>query len=406
MPVFNRATLSLAVFLAGVACSKKPQQAAGPPDPSMFPPVPVSIAKATQESVPLEVSGVGNVEAVSTVQVRSRVTGQLTKVHFTEGQRVAKDQLLFQIDPRTFQDALRQAEAAVARDRAEIRSAEASLARDLAQARNADAEAARYAQLVKAGDISRSQADKVRTSAEVFRESAHAAEAVIEKSKAALQADIAAVDQAKLLLSWCEIRAPFAGRTGPLLIHAGNLVKENDTPIVVIHQMSPIHVTFTVPEQHLDTIRRLAGTRKLPVRVSFQNSSTELERGQLAMIDNAVDTATGTIRLKAAFENKSGALWPGQFVNATLTLDTLDNATVVPAEAVQAGQQGQFVFAVKSDQSVEIRPVTPGRSVAGRMVIQSGVAPGDTVVTDGHLRLFPGAKIQPVDAKKIQDTKL
>ena len=408
MRVFARALLALAIVFGGVACNKKAENAAaaGPPNPAMFPPVPVSIAKATQESVPVEVGGVGNVEAMSTVQVRSQVAGQLIKVHFSEGQNVAKDQLLFEIDPRPYRDALRQAEAAVARERAEIRSAEAALARDLAQAKNADAEAARYAQLVKAGDISQSQADKVRTSSEMFRESARSAEAVIEKSKAAVESNLAAVDQAKRQLSWCEIRAPFAGRTGPLLIHAGNLIKENDTPLVVVHQMSPIYVSFTVPEQHLADIRRLQGAGRLPVRVSFQNTTTELERGRLALIDNAVDPATGTIRLKAAFDNKSGALWPGQFVNATITLDTLNNATVVPAEAVQVGQQGQFVFAVKSDQSVEIRPVTPGRSVAGRTVIQTGVAPGDTVVTDGQMRLFPGMKIQAVDAKKIQDTKL
>ena len=406
MPVPARFVIALAIVLTGVACNKKPEQAAGPPNPAMFPPVPVSIAKATQESVPVEIGGVGNVEAISTVQVRSQVSGQLMKVHFSEGQNVAKDQLLFEIDSRPFRDALRQAEAAVARDRAEIRSAEAALARDQAQAKNADAEAARYAQLVKAGDISQSQADRVRTSSEMFRESAHAAQAVIEKAKAALQSNLVAVETAKRQLSWCEVRAPISGRTGPLLTDAGNLVKENDTPLVLIHQVSPIYVSFTVPEQHLADIRRLQAHGRLPVRVSLQNTATELERGRLALIDNAVDSATGTIRLRASFDNKGGALWPGQFVNATITLDTLNNATVVPAEAVQTGQQGQFVFAVKSDQSVEIRPVTPGRSVAGRMVIQNGVAPGDTVVTDGHMRLFPGVRIQPVDPKKIQDTKL
>ena len=214
----------LALLLAGVACNKKPEPAAGPPNPALFPPVPVSIAKVTQESVPVEVGGVGNVEAIATVQVRSQVAGPLIKVHFREGEQVEKGQLLFEIDPRAFREALRQAEAAVVRDRAAIRSAEASLARDRAQAKNADAEEARYSQLVKQGDISQAQADRVRTSSDMYRESVRASEAMIEQSKAAVESDLAAVDQARLQLSWCQIRSPITGRTGPLLVDAGNLV--------------------------------------------------------------------------------------------------------------------------------------------------------------------------------------
>jgi len=378
-----------------LACKQKPatQAAQGPPV------VPVAVARATQESVPREIRAVGSVESAATAQIRSQVAGQLVTVHFTEGQSVAKDQLLFEIDRRPFEEALKQAEAAVVRDRAEIRQAQATLARDSAQLKNAMAEAGRYDELSRAGVISRSQHERVQTDANVYRESTRASEAVIERAQAALQADLAAVDKAKLELSWCSIRAPFAGRTGAVLVHAGNLVKANDTVLVVLHQISPIYVTFTAPERYLNDIRRLSSTHKLGV-------SVDALRGQLALIDNAVDSATGTIRLKAAFDNRTGTLWPGQFVNAVLTLDRVDNATVVPAEAIQTGQQGSFVYVVKNDQSVEIRPVVSGASANGKSIVQEGVKPGEVVVTDGHLRIFPGAKVKPVDSSKIDAVKL
>jgi multidrug efflux system membrane fusion protein len=373
--------------------------------PAGPPVVPVSAVKATQESVPTELHVVGTVEASAIVQIKSQVAGELVSVSFTEGQNVAKDQLLFKIDSRPYEEALRQAEAAVVRDRAQINQAEASLARDTAQARYAQTDADLQTALNRDGLASKSQADQSRTNAAASRESARATQATIETAKAALLADEAAVAKARLDLGYCEIRAPLAGRTGNLLVHPGNLVKVNDVPLVVIHRVSPIFVNFSVPEQHLSAVRRLNAARRLPVRVSLQDDPKRSATGFLSVIDNTVDTTTGTIHLKATFENRDGMLWPGQFVNTVLTLDTIQNATVVPFEAVQTGQQGQFVFAIKPDNTVEMRPVTTGRAFGTMIVIDKGIAPGDTVVTDGQLRLFPGAPVKLVDPGKLEAAK-
>jgi multidrug efflux system membrane fusion protein len=379
------------LFLGGCKKEQVKTAAAGPPV------VPVSVAKATEEPAPTELRVVGTVDASSVVQVKSLVPGQLERVAFTEGQTVAKGDLLFVIDKRPFLEALRQAEAAVGRDKAQISQAEAVLARDSAQAKFAETDAARYAELSKAGVVSKSQYDQSRTSADVSREAARATQASIESAKAALEADQAAVGNAKLNLSYCEIHAPISGRTGNLLVHAGNLVKVNDAPMVVINQVSPVFVNFAAPERHLAAIRRLSAARKLPVLARANDNPGREARGELSLIDNAVDTNTGTIKLKATFGNQDRMLWPGQFVTVVLTLDT-QPATLVPTEAVQSGQHGSFVYVVKPDNHVEIRPVTTGRAVAGKTVIEKGVAAGDTVVTDGHLRLFPGAEIKAVDA--------
>jgi len=372
-----------------------PPAAAGPPV------TPVAVAKVSQEAVPTDLRAVATVEASAIVQIKSQIAGELVSVNFVEGQNVAKGDLLFRIDSRPYEEAVRQAEADVTRDRAQIDQAVASLARDNAQAQYAANDAALQAALHKDGLASRSQADQSRTNAAVSRESARATEASIASARAALEADQAAVAKAKLDLSYCEIRAPISGRTGNLLVHPGNLVKVNDVPLVVINQDSPIFVNFSVPEQHLAAIRRLSTGRRLPVRVSSQDDPGRTATGYLSVIDNAVDTTTGTIHLKATFENGDRMLWPGQFVTAVLTLDTIQNATVVPSEAVQAGQQGQFVFAVKPDNTVEIRPVTVGRSFGNRTIIEKGLAPGDTVVTDGQLRLFPGAPVKAVEPGKL-----
>src|SRR5208283_2949918 len=205
----------------------------------------------------------------------------------------------------------------------------------------------------------------------------------------------------KLDLSYCEIRAPISGRTGNLLVHAGNLVKVNDVPLVAIHQIAPIFVNFSVPEERLPAIRRLSTNRKLEVGVSSQDDPGRTATGFLSVIDNTVDATTGTIHLKATFEHADRMLWPGQFVTATLTLDTIQNAVVAPADAVQSGQMGSFVYAVKADNHVEIRVVTTGATWHSKVVIASGLRPGETVVTDGQLRIFPGAQIVPVDAAKL-----
>jgi len=385
------------ITFAFASCNKqaaKPAMA-GPPV------VPVSLAKATVENIPTEIRVIGTVEASAIVQVKSQIAGELTGVHFTEGQNVAKGDLLFDIDPRPYEDALHQAEAAVERDRAQIAQAEATLAQNNAQARYAESDAKLQSDLRQGGLTSRSQFDQSQANADAAKAVTRATQASIDSARAALNADTAAVAAAKLNLIYCQIHAPISGRTGNLLVHGGNLVKVNDVPLVVIHQVSPIFVNFSAPEQHLPAIRRLSANHKLGVRVESKDDPGRSASGYLTVIDNTVDNTTGTIHLKATFVNHDGMLWPGQFVTAVLTLDTVDNATVVPSEAVQNGQQGQYVYAVGADNAVQIRPVQVARALGNRTIIAKGVSPGDTVVVDGQLMLFPGAHVKPVDASKV-----
>ena len=328
--------------------------------------IPVMATTVAQKDVPLQVKAIGTVEAYSTVAVRSNVTGEITDVHFTEGQDVKKGQLIFTIDRRPFEAALNQAQA--------------NLARDIAQANNAQTQAERYTHLVQQGVVSRDQADSYRTAAETAR--------------AVVEADKAAVERAQVELSYCSIFAPINGRTGNLMIHQGNLVKANDTPVMVsINQVAPIYVTFAIPEQNLADVKKYMAAGKLKVAAVIPNDARPAE-GQLSFVDNTVDTATGTIKLKGTFANDDRRLWPGQFVDAVLTLTTQPNALVVPSQAVQTGQQGQFVFVIKPDLTVESRPVTVGRSVENQSIILAGLQAGERVVTDGQLRLVPGAKVE------------
>jgi multidrug efflux system membrane fusion protein len=391
---------ALALFaLALTGCGKQQAQALGG-----MPPVPVSTAVAAEETVPVQVRVIGTVEPSITVQIKSQVAGELTGVHFTEGTDVHKDDLLFEIDPRPYREALAQAEASVARDRAQLAQAQANLARDQAQAKSAEADAYRYEELAKENVASAMQATQQRATADAARESVRADQAAIESARASLDSDQSAVARAKLDLAYCEIRSPISGRTGNVLVHAGNLIKVNDVALVVVNQIAPIFVSFGVPEEQLSAIRRHGDG--LAVEASTDAEPGRIARGHLKVIDNAVDTNTGTIKLKAVFENGERLLWPGQFVNVVLTLDTQSNATVVPSEAVQDGQRGQFIFVVKPDQTVESRPVMVTRTIGRKTVIAKGVTPGETVVTDGQLRLFPGAKIQPVPAGKVDSQAL
>ncbi len=382
----------LAVLILS-GCQSRKTQAAG-----FAPVVPVTIAKASVQSVPLEIRVVGNVEPSSRVEVKSQIAGELMSVHFTEGQDVKPGDLLFEIDPRPYREALRQAEAAVDKDRAQLGQAQATLQRDQVQSRFAESDAGRYDALAKEGVVSKQQRDQSQTNSDVLKESIRADNAAAESAQAALVSDQAAVDSAKLNLSYCEIRSPIAGRTGNLLVHAGNLVKVNDVALVVINRITPVFVSFNVPEEHLEAIRRYSAQRRLAIQVTSRDDPGTKATGYLTVVDNTVDNQTGTIHLKGTFDNQTRVLWPGQFVNVVLTLDTAQNATVIPAEAVQAGQKGQFVYVVKADKTVEPRIVSVGRTVERRVIINKGVNPGETVVTDGQMMLFPGAHIMPVAA--------
>lgn len=329
--------------------------------------VPVVVVTAAQKSVPVQIRAVGNVEPYSTVAVKSQVTGVLQKAHFREGEDVKKGQLLFTIDPRPFEAALKQAEA--------------NLARDSAQLRNLREQERRYAELVEKQYVSREQYDQIKTNAD-------AAEAVVNANKAA-------VENAKVQLSYCYIYAPIDGRVGSLLVNEGNLVRVNDgTPLVVINQVNPINVTFAVPEQHLIDLRRHMKTGKLQVDAAFPADEGRPERGRLEFVDNAVDRATGTIKLKGVFANSERRLWPGQFVNVALTLTTQADAVVIPSEAIQVGQEGQHVFVVKEDNRVEMRPVTLGQTNEGEAIIVTGLAAGERVVREGQFLLGPGSRVE------------
>src|ERR1051326_1827729 len=401
--MFHVRVAASALIILICSCSPTPQAKSGGP---AFPPVPVIVGQATKESVPIQVQSVGNVEAFSTVEVKAQVAGPIVSVKFAEGSIVKQGDPLFEIDPRPFRETLKQVEASVAKDEAQLRVAEANLARSRAQLKNAKAESVRFEQLSKEGISTQQQEDQIKTNAEVVEHGVSADEASIESIRATLESDRAAVEQAKLNLDYCTIRAPITGRAGNLLVHAGNLVKANgDTPMIVINQISPVFVMFGVPERYLSTIAFQRVQQKLAVDASPDKNQEKVAHGTLAVIDNAVDPTTGAIRLKAIFDNKDGRLWPGQFVNISITLEKR-SAVLVRSEAVQAGQNGPFLYIVKSDQSVEPRPVVVGQTVRDSVIIEKGLTAGEAVVTDGQSRLFPGAKVKSASNPSEQPAKL
>jgi multidrug efflux system membrane fusion protein len=350
-------TLTLSLLLSACAGTK-----AAPP---AMPPVPVLAATVQQKDMPLQVQSIGAVEAYSTVAVKTQITGELTGVYFREGQDVKKGDLLFTLDKRSFE--------------ADLKKQEGNLARDIAQAALAHTQAQRYAALLKEGVIAKEQYDQIQSNADAM--------------DAAVAADKAAVENSHVQLVYCSIYSPINGRVGSLLIHQGNMIKANDVPLVNINQIEPIRVSFTVPEQHLAQIKRFAAEGRLPVKALIPNDDKPAT-GKLSFIDNTVDQATGTIKLKGEFANADRRLWPGQFVDTVLTLNTQPNAIVVPSQAVNTGQQGQYVFVIKPDMTVETRAVKVNRSAGGQSVIEQGLSQGERVVTDGQLRLVPGAHVE------------
>ena len=368
-PVFGMILMASAV--AAVACSGGEAVSTTPPaggrgGGANAPAVPVTTAVAVQKSVPLSVQGIGTVIAASTVTVRAQVTGELTSVNFVEGDEVQEGQVIVTIDKRPLEAALQQMQAA--------------LDRDVAQAANARSQATRYQDLLKRGIATKEQVDQIMTNAAAL--------------DATVELDKANVENAKVQLQYATIRAPLTGKTGLLQVLPGNLVRATDTtPIVTINKITPVYVSFSVPEAMLPDLKRYMARGKLAVTALPPNDQGAPAEGLINFIDNAVDPTTGQIKVKGTFPNTDRHLWPGQFVNVSVTLSTEPNAIVVPSLAVQTGQQGTYVFVVKSDQTVDLRPVTVERTAGDQSVIKTGVKPGETVVTDGQLRLNPGTRV-------------
>lgn len=359
-PLLSASLLALAAVLAG-GCKNGNART---PRPT----VPVTVAAVEQRSVPYEISAIGTVTPIQTVAIRAQVSGTIQRVAFQEGDEVQPHQLLFQLDARPFQASLDQVLA--------------NLAKDKAQLVNANQQVARYQQLVQNDLATQEQFDQLKANADA--------------AEAALTADSAAVQTARLNLEYATIRAPIAGRTGNLLLREGNLVPTNGpTPLVVINQIRPIAVSFSVPQKYLDDIERFNAQHPLVVEIRPGDDSTTTLTGRLTFINNQVDTSTGTIQLKATFENAQRRLWPGEFVAPVrLVLSVERDALTIPSQAVMTGQNGTYVYVVNADRTARTQDVTVGRTVDDYVVIAKGLAAGQQVVTDGQLRLVPGARVE------------
>jgi membrane fusion protein, multidrug efflux system len=356
--------------------------------------VPVTVAISQAKDVPVEVQVIGHVEAYSTISVKAQVTGELTKAYFQEGDYVKKGDLLFTIDRRPLEAALNQAIANAARDEAALGSVKANLARDTAQAAFADSQAKRWAQLFREKVVSREQSEQYSTTAAAAAQAVEADKAAIASATASIGATKAAVENARVQLGYTEMKSPINGRTGNFVVKPGNIVMANSMELCTINQVEPIYVTFGVPESQLPAVKQYMAQGKLQVRAQPQDDATAPpEVGDLTFVDNAVDATTGTITLKGTFVNTDHKLWPGQYVRVTLRLTTRRNAITVPNEAVMTGQNGQYIYVVKPDRTAETRTVTAGARSGNDMVIDSGIQAGETVVTEGQLRLAPGSKV-------------
>jgi multidrug efflux system membrane fusion protein len=398
---------AIASFLAilPVACSRAPESAAPPP------PATVRAIPATTADVPLEIAAIGNVEAISTVDVKARITAPVLRVHFAEGQDVRQGQLLFDLDAEPVNRQLAEMDANIAKDLASEKQAQANLARDQATWRNLDSVATRGAGLLKEGILSREQADQTAASAEAAKAALEADRAALESARAAEKANRARLNQLRLQLDYTKVYAPITGRAGSIAIKQGSLARENDNTLVTILQTTPVYVSFPVPENLLPQIRRYNASHPLAVTaVAADNRTTT---GTLQFIDNSVDTTTGTIRLKASFNNADRTLWPGQFVNVRARLSVEQNRIVISSQTVQTGPQGKFVWVLNpADSTVSMRNVTVLRiytpsGQTEKAVIGTGLAPGESVISEGQLRLAPGAKVRllPTQSQATQTAR-
>lgn len=416
--------LLLILIAALAACSnEKAEPAKGKGSPAQVA-VPVLMGTAASKAVPVQVRAVGTVQAYAAVTLKSQLDAQVAEVHITEGQAVKQGDLLFTLDRRPWEAVLSQAEAILTKDVAQLqqaeaqvaqamaaeKQAEANLARDTAQLENARSQARRYRALLDEGAISKELHDNVQTTATALeatiqadqaaianaRASVRATQATMENVKAAIKADQAAIENVRVQLSYTVIRAPMDARAGNLLVRAGSAVKARDdtAQMLVLNQIQPIYVSYSVPEQHLGDIKKYLAAKTVRVEVTPRGQEGPPLVGELTFMNNTVDASTGTIQLKATFPNREGRLWPGQFADVVMTLTVQPDRVVIPSEAIQTGQQGQYVYLLRGDSTVELRPVRVGRRIDGETVVDEGIAPGDRVVTDGHLRLTSGSRVQ------------
>lgn len=340
-------------------CGKPKPPAASPGS------VPVMVAAASTKTVPVQFRGIGNVKVISTVAVRAQFGGQLTEVHFKEGDYVKKGQKLFTIDPRMYKAAVKLATANLAKSKALLKGAERILER---------------VERLSGGAVSAEEIDVARTA--------------VDSARAVVAADEAALNTAQVQETYTVINSPLDGRTGSLNVTAGNLVAANDaTPLVVVNQVSPIYVAFSIPEQQLLAVTVAHREKPLKVLANLRNGEPPIE-GVLAFIDNAVDSGTGTVHLKAEFKNEDQKLWPGQFIDVVMTIRDRPGSIVIPAAAVQSGQQGEYVYVVSSGKKVQMRPVVVAFEADGEAIIASGLTAGESVVIEGQLRLAPEASVE------------
>ncbi len=355
--------LTVVLFLFGCG-SKQQNQAAG--GAGGRPPAPVVVAQVEQRDIPVQIGAIGNVEAYQTVQIRSQVSGQIQKIFFKEGEDVHQGQPLFQLDKRPFQ--------------ADLEKAIGQMKHDQAQAENSRIQADRYSGLEKQGIVSHEQAEQLRAQAKA--------------DASAVEADKAAVEAARVQLQYTDIVAPINARTGSLMINLGNLVKANDTPYLLqLNQVTPIYVTFSVPETNLDRVRQRFSSGQLKVLAYPKGQADSPAEGRLTFIDNGVDTTTGMLKLKGTFQNADRRLWPGEFVDVALVLSTQKNVVVVPTKAVQTGQQGEYVYVVRTDSTAESRPVKTAGTYQNLTLIADGLKAGEQVIVNGQLRVAPNAKV-------------
>lgn len=350
------------------ACSKDATGTAKSEDPRKKMAVPVTVATAVEKTVPVQLRAIGNVQAFSTVLVKAQVEGELMTVHFQEGQEVKAGDLLFTIDPRPYQAQLKEAEANLGKERAKLETARKQVQR--------------YGSVVSKGYVTEEKYDLIASDAAVL--------------EASVKADEAAVENVRLKLAYCTIKSAINGVTGGLRVHKGNIIKanDNDKPLVMINQIKPVYVAFSIPERNLPELKKHMATRKLEVLATIPGEQGDSVRGELAFLENTVDTNTGSIQIKAAFQNDNNTFWPGQFVNVVVTLTTQPGALVVPSQAIQTGQEGRYVFVVKPELTVEYRPVVVGMTLENETVIANGIGPGEKVVTDGQLRLTSGSLVK------------